>query len=80
MTPLIAEILRRSDGYTTEIRPQGVFEALSLLEVVAANEDAHNELGWSGDDVFKEIVITILNRVCFGSNQRLSTNRVGFDY
>lgn len=62
MTPLIADIQKRSDGYITEIRPEAVIELLSLLEVVAANKDAHDELGWSGYDGFKEIVIIILKQ------------------
>ncbi|MFB6141220.1 MAG: TetR/AcrR family transcriptional regulator [Halosimplex sp.] len=62
MTPLVANIQERSDGYITEIRPEAVFELLSLLEIVAANRDAHDELGWSGYDEFKEIVITVLKR------------------
>lgn len=62
ISPLIAEIQKRSDGYIADIRPQIVFELLSLLEVVAANSDAYDEVGWSGYNIFKETLITILKQ------------------
>lgn len=60
MAPLIRDIQERGDGFLTELTPQQVFELLSIVELVAAQKDAHDTLGWSGYDSFKEMLITVL--------------------
>lgn len=62
VTPLIEDIQAGSDGYISEIRPEAMIELLSLLELVAANREAHDELGWSGYEAFKEVLITVLEQ------------------
>ena len=60
MAPLIQDIQDRSDGFISELTPQQVFELLSMVELVASHKEAHDRLGWSGYDSFKELLITVL--------------------
>ena len=62
MFPVIEEIQASSDGWLSEVEPAMVFELLSVLELVATQQEAHDSIGWSGYDAFTELLLTVLKR------------------
>lgn len=62
MSPLIRDIQDWSDGLVRDLSPQRVFELLSVLEMVAAQREAYDQIGWSGYSAFKETLITVVTQ------------------
>lgn len=58
--PLIRDIQADCDGLVHDVSPHVVFELLSVVEIVAAQRDVHDEIGWSGYTSFKEVLLTVI--------------------
>ncbi|MFH5796951.1 TetR/AcrR family transcriptional regulator [Haladaptatus sp. CMAA 1911] len=61
VSPIVEDIQANSDGLINDLRPEVIFQLLSVLELIAAQKEAYDEYGW-GYSSFKDTVITILTQ------------------
>jgi len=65
VSPIVEDIQANSDGLINDVRPEVIFQLLSVLELIAAQKEAYEQYGW-GYSTFKETVITILTQGLMG--------------
>ncbi|WP_231187050.1 TetR/AcrR family transcriptional regulator [Haladaptatus sp. DYF46] len=65
VSPIVEDIQANSDGLINDLRPEVIFQLLSVLELIVAQKEAYDEYGW-GYSSFKDTVITILTEGLMG--------------
>lgn len=66
ISPIVEDIRANSDGLINDLKPEMVFQLLSVIELIAAQKDAYESYGWGGYPLFRDTLITILTEGLMG--------------
>lgn len=62
IAPVLADLQAESDGILAEMEPPAVLEVLSVVEQAVAQQDVHDEYGWTDYETFRDTLVTVLAR------------------